>query len=59
MARKLRQLLKQLEQRGQLQRVLALVNADLEIAEIVNRMLRQGSLVLMVENVKGSAYPLP
>lgn len=58
MARDLRAFLNQLEQRGQLQRIPALVDPDLEIAEIANRMLQQGGPALLFENVKGSAYPV-
>ncbi len=58
MARDLRGFLKQLEQRGQLRRISALVDPDLEIAEISNRMLQSGGPALFFENVKGAAYPL-
>lgn len=58
MARDLRGFLKQLEQRGQLQRISALVDPDLEIAEISNRMLQSGGPALLFENVKGSPYPV-
>ena len=40
MARDLRQFIKLLEERGQLRRISALVDPDLEIAEIANRMLQ-------------------
>jgi 4-hydroxy-3-polyprenylbenzoate decarboxylase len=42
MARDLREFIKLLEERGQLQRITALVDPNLEIAEISNRMLQQG-----------------
>jgi 4-hydroxy-3-polyprenylbenzoate decarboxylase len=42
MARDLRQFLIQLEQRGQLKRITAPVDPDLEIAEIANRLLLVG-----------------
>ncbi len=58
MARDLRGFIKQLEQRGQLRRVSALVDSDLEIAEIANRMLQRGGPGLLFENVKGSPYPV-
>jgi 4-hydroxy-3-polyprenylbenzoate decarboxylase len=58
MARDLRGFLKQLEQRGQLRRIQALVDPDLEIAEISNRMLQQGGPALLFEQVKGSPYPV-
>jgi len=58
MARDLRGFIEQLEQRGQLRRIKALVDPDLEIAEIANRMLQQGGPGLLFENVKGSPYPV-
>ena len=58
MARDLRGFLKQLEQRGQLRRISTLVDPDLEIAEISNRMLQAGGPALLFENVKGSPYPV-
>ncbi len=58
MARDLRGFIKQLEQRGQLRRIEALVDPDLEIAEICNRMLQQGGPALLFQHVKGSPYPV-
>jgi 4-hydroxy-3-polyprenylbenzoate decarboxylase len=58
MARDLRGFLKQIEQRGQLRRISALVDSDLEVAEISNRMLQQGGAALLFENVKGSPFPI-
>jgi 4-hydroxy-3-polyprenylbenzoate decarboxylase len=58
MARDLRGFIEQLEQRGQLRRIQALVDPDLEIAEISNRMLACGGPALLFENVKGSPYPV-
>ncbi|HIK28201.1 MAG: UbiD family decarboxylase [Oscillatoriaceae bacterium SKW80] len=58
MARDLRGFLKLLEERGQLRRIKALVDPDLEIAEISNRMLSVGGPALLFENVKGSNYPV-
>lgn len=58
MARDLRGFLKLLEQRGQLQRIRALVDPELEIAEIANRLLQQGGPALLFENVKGSDHPI-
>ncbi|MEL7083713.1 MAG: UbiD family decarboxylase [Cyanobacteria bacterium P01_A01_bin.3] len=58
MARDLRQFLRLLDQRGQLHRVTAQVDSDLEIAEISNRMLASGGPALLFENVKGSPYPV-
>ncbi len=42
MARDLRGFIKILEERGQLKRITALVDPELEIAEISNRMLQKG-----------------
>ncbi len=58
MARDLRGFLKLLEERGQLRRITALVDPDLEIAEISNRMLQGGGPGLLFENVKGSDHPV-
>ena len=54
----LRGFIKLLEERGQLRRITALVDPDLEIAEISNRMLQQGGPGLLFENVKGSPHPV-
>ncbi len=58
MARDLREFIRLLEQRGQLRRIQALVDPDLEMAEIANRMLQQGGPALLFETVKGSPYPV-
>ncbi len=58
MARDLRGFLKLLENRGQLRRINTLVDPELEIAEISNRLLQAGGPALLFENVKGSAYPV-
>lgn len=58
MARDLREFLKLLEDRGQLRRIKALVDPNLEIAEISNRMLQVGGPALLFENVKGADYPV-
>jgi 4-hydroxy-3-polyprenylbenzoate decarboxylase len=58
MARDLREFINQLEQRGQLRRIKTLVDPDLEIAEISNRILQAGGPGLLFENVKGSNFPL-
>ncbi len=58
MARDLREFINQLEERGQLRRIQALVDPDLEIAEISNRMLQAGGPGLLFENVKGSDFPV-
>lgn len=47
-----------LEQRGQLRRIKAPVDPNLEIAEIANRLLLGGGPALLFENVKGSTIPL-
>jgi 4-hydroxy-3-polyprenylbenzoate decarboxylase len=47
MARDLRGFIKLLEDRGQLRRISASVSADLEIAEIANRMLQVGGPALL------------
>ena len=58
MARDLRQFIELLEERGQLKRIKALVDPDLEIAEISNRMLQVGGPALLFENVKDSPFPI-
>jgi len=58
MARDLRGFIKILEERGQLKRISALVDPDLEIAEISNRMLQKGGPGLLFENVKGASFPV-
>lgn len=58
MARDLRGFIKQLEERGQLRRINALVDSELEVAEIANRMLQAGGPALLFENVKGASFPV-
>ncbi|MDX2244072.1 MAG: UbiD family decarboxylase [Leptolyngbyaceae cyanobacterium bins.302] len=58
MARDLQGFIQLLEQKGKLRRIAALVDPDLEIAEIANRMLQSGGPALLFENVKGSPYPV-
>ncbi len=58
MTRDLRGFLTLLEQRGQLQRITAPVDPDLEIAEVSNRMLACGGPALLFENVRGSSMPV-
>ncbi|MEG3439203.1 UbiD family decarboxylase [Pannus brasiliensis CCIBt3594] len=58
MARDLRGFIQLLEERGQLRRIKALVDPDLEIAEISNRMLQVGGPALLFENVKGAEFPV-
>ena len=58
MPRDLRGFLKQLETRGQLRRITAEVDPDLEIAEIASRMLQCGGPALLFERVKGCSTPV-
>lgn len=58
MARDLREFIKLLEERQQLRRIDALVDPDLEIAEISNRMLQAGGPALLFEKVKGASFPI-
>ncbi len=58
MARDLREFIKNLEDRGQLRRISAPVDPDLEIAEIANRLLQRGGPALLFENVKGASFPV-
>lgn len=58
MARDLRGFIALLEERGQLKRITAPVDPDLEIAEIANRMLQAGGPGLLFEQVKGSPFPV-
>jgi UbiD family decarboxylase len=50
--------LRALESAGELRRVTAPVDSELEITEIASRMVRAGGPALLFENVKGSPYPL-
>jgi 4-hydroxy-3-polyprenylbenzoate decarboxylase len=56
MAKDLRDFIQLVEQRGQLRRIKAMVDPQLEIAEIANRLLQCGGPALLFENVKGSPY---
>ena len=47
-----------LEDRGELVRVKAEVDADLEITEITDRVSKNYGKALLFENVKGSDYPV-
>jgi 4-hydroxy-3-polyprenylbenzoate decarboxylase len=58
MTRDLRGFIQELEAKGQLRRIKALVDSDLEVAEISNRMLQAGGPALLFENVKGAAFPI-
>jgi 4-hydroxy-3-polyprenylbenzoate decarboxylase len=50
--------IKQLEAAGDLRRVAAEVDAELEITEIADRLVKQGGPALLFERVKDSPYPL-
>lgn len=58
MTRDLRGFIQQLEAKGQLRRITALVDSDLEVAEIANRLLQAGGPALLFENVKGASFPV-
>jgi 4-hydroxy-3-polyprenylbenzoate decarboxylase len=58
MARDLRGFIQLLEKRGQLRRIRALVDPDLELAEIAQRVLQGGGPALLFERVKGSPMPV-
>ncbi len=50
--------LAELEQRGQLRRIRAEVDAELEITEIADRVMKAGGPALLFERVRGSPWPL-
>ncbi len=54
----LREFISQLEQQGELKRITAEVDPNLEVTEICDRTLRAGGPALLFENVKGSEFPL-
>ena len=56
--RDLRGFLELLDQRGQLKRITAPVEPDLELAAIADRVLAQGGPALLFENVIGSSMPV-
>ncbi|MEY4360541.1 MAG: hypothetical protein RLZZ631_2027, partial [Cyanobacteriota bacterium] len=56
--RDLRGFLKLLEERGQLRRISAPVDPDLELAAIADRVLSCGGPALLFENVIGSEMPV-
>ena len=56
--RDLRGFLELLEQRGQLRRISAPVDPDLELAAIADRVLAAGGPALLFENVVGSTIPV-
>jgi 4-hydroxy-3-polyprenylbenzoate decarboxylase len=57
-AKDLRDWIALLEREGELVRVAAEVDPDLEITEIVDRTIKSGGPALLFENPKGSAHPL-
>src|ERR687885_2106463 len=54
----LREWIARLEREGELVRVTAEVDPDLEITEINDRVVKAGGPALLFENVKGSPHPL-
>ena len=54
----LREFLRLLEKSGELVRVKAEVDPDLEITEVADRMVKGGGPALLFERVKGSRYPV-
>src|SRR3954464_3858580 len=57
-ARDLREWIALLEREGELVRVAAEVDPDLEITEIVDRTVKAGGPALLFENPKGAQHPL-
>jgi 4-hydroxy-3-polyprenylbenzoate decarboxylase len=55
---RLKTFLDHLEARGDLKRVRVEVDPELEITEIVSRVIREGGPALLFERVKGSRFPL-
>ena len=56
--RDLRGFLALLEEKGQLRRITAPVDSDLELAAIADRVLAMGGPALLFENVIGSTMPV-
>jgi 4-hydroxy-3-polyprenylbenzoate decarboxylase len=54
----LREFIRALDKRGQLKRIRAEVSADLEIAEITDRVSKSGGPALLFENVRGYSIPV-
>ncbi len=50
--------IKELEERGELKRILTEVSSELEITEITDRVSKAHGPALLFERVKGSKYPL-
>ena len=57
-AKDLREWIALLEREGELRRISAEVDPDLEITEIVDRVVKAGGPALLFENPKGSQHPL-
>ena len=56
--RDLREWIALLEREGELRRIAAEVDPDLEITEIADRVVKAGGPALLFENPKGSQHPL-
>lgn len=56
--RDLKEYLSVLEEKGQLKRITAKVNTELEIAEIANRMMKTNGPALLFENPGGFEFPV-
>lgn len=56
--RDLREFIDLIDRRGQLRRITALVDSELEITEITDRVSKAGGPALLFENVKGSNMPV-
>ena len=56
--RDLREWIALLEREGELRRISAEVDPDLEITEITDRVVKSGGPALLFENPKGSQHPL-
>jgi len=54
----IRQFIEFLDERGDLKRITAMVDSDLEITEITDRMIKSGGPALLFENVAGSDTPV-
>lgn len=54
----LREFILELEKRGELKRISAEVDSELEITEITDRMTKAGGPALLFERVKGFSFPL-
>ena len=54
----IRQFIEFLDERGDLKRITAMVDSDLEITEITDRTIKSGGPALLFENVAGSETPV-